>query len=652
MARPIVLSNGNLHVGLNKFGEVHDFYYPYVGLENHAAAKMLRHRIGVWTDGKISWLDDGSWQFSFQYHHRSLIGYMKAYNRHLGLSVESDDAVDFHHDLFMRNVHVINHADTPREIRLFMHQVFDIGDGAGNGDTAQYLPDSQAILHYRGNRAFVISGSVSESHSFDQYSIGLFGIEGHQGTFVDAEDGVLSRNNVEHGRVDSVVGFDLSLTPHSSSRVHYWIAAGTSIREALFTHEIMTEQGIIKRLMSSSRSWHEWLKPAEKEIAKIPSDRQDPFIKSILLVKSHIDNRGAVIASTDTTMLNYSRDAYSYCWPRDGAYAIWPLIRLGFTREPTLFFDFCKRVMNPKGYLMHKYQSDGALGSSWHPYIHANHPTAPPIQLDETAIVLFVFSQFYDRHRDKKILSHYYKSLVKPMASFLASYIDEKTGLPKASYDLWEEVFMTTTYTTAVVYGALVASSKIAEDSGDNESAVQWRAVADDIHEKAHHTLYNDVSGCFYKGICINQEVIEYDETIDASSFYGAFMFGLFDLDSQQLKKSAITIQQALAIPREDIKGFARYQNDRYARTNSTYPGNPWFITTFWTAQYLLEQNMTREANTLIEWCERYMLESGVLSEQINPDTHEFISVAPLTWSHAEYINTILDSVDDISTDS
>jgi hypothetical protein len=54
MPRPIVLSNGELHVGINNFGGIHDFYYPYVGLENHAAGKDLRHKIGVYVDGTIS----------------------------------------------------------------------------------------------------------------------------------------------------------------------------------------------------------------------------------------------------------------------------------------------------------------------------------------------------------------------------------------------------------------------------------------------------------------------------------------------------------------------------------------------------------------------------------------------------------------------
>ena len=57
MARPVVLSNGELHVGINNFGLVHDFYYPYVGLNNHSAGKSTQHRVGVWVDGQLSWLD-------------------------------------------------------------------------------------------------------------------------------------------------------------------------------------------------------------------------------------------------------------------------------------------------------------------------------------------------------------------------------------------------------------------------------------------------------------------------------------------------------------------------------------------------------------------------------------------------------------------
>ena len=50
MGRPVVLSNGQLFVGLDERGLVHDFYYPYVGLENLANARSSQHKIGVWVD--------------------------------------------------------------------------------------------------------------------------------------------------------------------------------------------------------------------------------------------------------------------------------------------------------------------------------------------------------------------------------------------------------------------------------------------------------------------------------------------------------------------------------------------------------------------------------------------------------------------------
>ena len=85
MARQIVLSNGELHVGLNKYGVVHDLYYPYIGFENHAAGNGLRHKVGVYVDGIISWTDDDTWTFSYHYPHTALIGHTLARNEKLGI---------------------------------------------------------------------------------------------------------------------------------------------------------------------------------------------------------------------------------------------------------------------------------------------------------------------------------------------------------------------------------------------------------------------------------------------------------------------------------------------------------------------------------------------------------------------------------------
>jgi GH15 family glucan-1,4-alpha-glucosidase len=645
MGRPLVLSNGELHIGINKYGLVHDFYFPYVGLENHAAGKSLRHRVGVWVDGRVSWLDEPGWEFSFRYFHRALIGHTVARNDEIGILLEFDDVVDANISAFMRNVHVVNMRPVERDVRLFMHQAFDIGDARSNTDTAQYLPDNHAILHYRGRRAFIISATTSDGVPFDQYTVGLFGIEGREGTYRDADDGELSFCNVEHGRVDSTLRFRMSIGAHSSQRIHYWIAAGTSIREALYVDNQVRKEGLTARMHMTANWWHSWLRPTVHVAEKLDPNYQEDFIRSAMIIKSQIDKRGAVIASTDTSVLNYSRDAYGYCWPRDGAYVLWPLIRMGYVDEAYRFFEFCRRGLQPGGYLMHKYRADGALGSSWHPYVHDGGEVAPPIQEDETALVLFVFAQFYNMHKTPRLLNEFYHTMVVPMANFLSGYVDKTTGLPRASYDLWEEVFLTSTYTTALTYAALHAAADLAEAAQDADSAVRWRTTADDISAAAHKYLYNQERKVFYKGVNVKNGEVITNDTIDVSSIFGVFMFGLYPVGSEELTNSIETLKRTFMLDQGRI-GLPRYENDQYYRVSGADSGNLWFITTLWLAQYYIETDESDEARKLIDWVsEAAMMTTGVMAEQVSPKDGSVISVAPLTWSHAEYLATLLDTV-------
>ncbi len=646
MARPVVLSNGELHVGINKFGLVHDFYYPYVGLENHAAGKYLRHMVGVWVDGVVRWLDDGSWDISFSYPHNSLIGHTVAKHNELEVMLEFDDAVDAEFSALLRNIHVITLSDKKRDIRLFLHQAFVIGDSRSNTDTGQYLPDDNALLHYRGRRAFVVGACDGIGRVFDQYAIGLFAIEGRDGTYLDADDGELSGNAAEHGRVDSTIRFKLDLEPQSSTRVMYWIACGTSTREALYVHKQIKKQTLHHRLEVTSTWWRNWMAPARKVVHKLHPDHQEQFLHSVMIIKAHIDKRGAVIASTDSGMLNYWRDAYAYCWPRDGAYVLWPLIRMGYKEEPYRFFEFCRRALNAGGFLMHKYRADGALGSSWHPYLHENGEVTPPIQTDETALVLFAFSQFYHLHGDHVLLKEFYEPMIVPMADFLASYIDERTHLPRPSYDLWEERFMTTTYTTAVTYAALMSAADLAELRRDSDRAVKWRAMADDIHAAATERLYNTDRAMFYKALIpAAPGEVTVDETLDLSSFFGAFMYGLFPVDSSRTSEAARTIEKLLKSTDPATPGFPRYEHDTYRRANDSSLGNWWFVTSLWMAQYYLETGREADAWKIIDWARDSMWPTGVLTEQVDPASGAEVSVAPLAWSQAEYLSTLLDTI-------
>ncbi|HET8690013.1 MAG TPA: glycoside hydrolase family 15 protein, partial [Candidatus Saccharimonadales bacterium] len=583
MAREIVLSNGELFVGLNNFGEVHDFYFPYVGQENHAAAKALRHHVGVFVDGSLSWLDDGNWEVKCRYHQDSMIGHVTAHQRNLQVSLEFDDCVDASQAALLRNIHVINHANQPRNIRLFMHQAFVISNSL-DGDTAQYIPDEKAIVHYKGHRAFVCAGRTVDGQAQDQFSVGLHGIEGHDGTFRDAEDGELSGNSVEHGRVDSILRFNLDIDKHNSKRVLYWVAAGTSQREAFKIHGRILKNGLMHYQTRTAGYWRNWLEPAMSMCHRLDKKYRQEFLTSLLVIKAHQDKRGAVIASGDTTMLNYARDAYAYCWPRDGAYALWPLLRMGYKDELIHYFNFIRHSLDgDKGYLMHKYQPDGSLGSSWHSYLHDGQ-TAPPIQEDETALTVFLFGRFIDKFAEDKLLKEFYPTMIKPMADFMAGYIDESTNLPQPSYNLWEEIYQINTYTTAVTAAALNEAADLADKLGKAEDALRYRTVADNIHTAADR-LWNEETQYFNRGLYVTDGELDVDSTIDVSSFYGVYMFGLFGDDDDRLAQAFTTLKLRLlgggvAAP--------RYENDAYNRQNGD-DSNPWILTTLWLAQYAIE---------------------------------------------------------------
>lgn len=641
-----ILSNGNLNIGLNEFGLVSDFYFPDNGYENHTLGEDLFHRVGVMTDSEFSWLHGGDWSFAVEYLPESLISKTVARNERLQIQLEFIDFVVSDFDIFARKVQVRNLANEPRNFKLFFHQNFSINGGRHLADTAQFLPEPRVILHYRGKRAFVVSaqkvnfeGEKQTFEDFHQYTVGLFGIENKLGSWLDAEDGILSGCNVEHGQTDSVVGFDFNLKANELSEFRYAISVADGHDLAFENYAKIRENNFEKVFAQTKKYWQKWLAPAVRVSKKLPEKYQKKFLESLLLVKSHIAKSGAPIASNDSEMLRHARDDYSYCWPRDALYAIWPLIRLGYRNEPQKFFEFCRDSLNADGFLAHKYLPNGELGPSWHPYSQGGDTRNLPIQIDETAGVLFLLGQFYRKFSDRKILDEFYENLAKPMANFLIGFLNEE-DLPKANYELWEMDFLSTTYTTSVVFAALRITSDLAREFGQAKDSEKWKNTAEKIRESAQEKLWNSERQYFYRGIWPSGER---DTKIDASSFYGAFLFELLDFNDSRLEKSFETLSNRFDSAQN--VGIPRFEHDVYYRFSDDYEANIWPIASLWRAEFLLSKGEKAEAEKILDWVTGRSSSTGVLPEQIDPRDLSWKSVAPLTWSQAEFVSALLDLI-------
>lgn len=640
MAKSLILANGNILVGLNNRGFVSDFFYPYVGVENHVRGEL--HKIGVWQRGRLSWLDSDEWNIDIDLDNDTFIGKMKCFNKNTNLELLFTNVVYNEKNIFLREIDIINHSENVEDVKIFFHQVFSIY-GTPQEDTAYYDPVKNAIIHYEGRRVFLIYGESSDI-PFTDYSLGLHGIEGREGTWKDAEDGHLSKNPIEHGHVDSTFSLSIIVHKNESKKIFYWITVGETKAEVYELHDYVKYRRPSELIESTTKFWRAWLNRQDYLRCDFTETRQiDLFKKSLFYIRGNIDNRGAILASGDSDMLQHGRDTYSYMWPRDGAMTVMALLMVGEYNISKHFFKFCNDVVEPDGYLMHKYRADRSLGSSWHPFIKDGDPILP-IQEDETALVLVALWEYYQKTKDIEFIEGHYNMVIKRMATFLVDFTDPDTGLPLPSYDLWEEKHGVSTFTSASVYAGLIAGAKFAHLFEKENDEMLFTNTAEKMRGSILSKLYSDDIKMFVKHLNTKNGEIIYDKTIDISSIHAIYTYGVLDINDPLVAECIKTIEEKLRI-HTGIDGVPRYEADRYYMQVEGIP-NPWYITTLWLAQYyakIAKKPKDLEVVTYwLNWVVTHSPASGVLSEQLHPFTGEQLSANPLTWSHAEYVRTIM----------
>lgn len=641
MARAVTIGNGSLLVGLDYRGQLRDLYYPHVGEANHVsgASGNFVHRIGVFCDGEMSWLDSDEWDIEIGSDEATSVGTMTATHKRLEVQLASRDAVHNEQNVFLRNFTLTNKSIKKRELKLFLSQQFRISESR-RGDTAFFDPRVKAIIHYKGNTTFLVNASINDVQ-FTEYNIGLFGIEGKEGTYMDATDGILEKNPIEHGSVDSVIGLSAELAAGASAEVQYWVVCGNTIPEVHTLDEYVIEETPGRLIDSTDAYWRAWLDKEPRDLSILPTELRTLYNRSLITMRVHTDNDGGIIASSDTDMLHHGRDTYSYVWPRDAAVIASALDISGYHDVATRFFTFIAKCIEPGGYMMHKYRSDGVLGSSWHPWMQQGVPQLP-IQEDETAATVFALWQHYERVRDLEFIESLYNPFIEPAAKFMCEYIEPTTGLPQASYDLWEEKYGTSTYTAASVYAGLMAASRFAMILGKDDDARTYQAIAQRMQTAIGTVLFDEETGMFVKHVRHTKDgELEFDKTFDTSSFYGLIVFEVFDIDDPRITRAAKAVRERLQV-HSNSKGYIRYENDGYYRMSDADTPNPWVITTLWMAQYLIKKatklTELKEPLELLVWTCSHATTGGVLAEQMHPNTRAHLSTAPLTWSHAEYV--------------
>lgn len=646
MARDLPIGNGNVLMNFDVHYNLRDIYYPYVGQENQAL-DHLSH-FGVWSAEDFFWIDDPELKKQAGYLNDSMVTNVRCAHDRLGLKLLLRDGVDVHDNVFVRKVQVDNAWDRERTVKLYFHLDLHLY-GNNVGDTVYYDPELRSLVFYKGHRYMSLSchETGQKESAPTSYAIGQKEMYRLEGTWRDAEDGQLGRHPIAQGSVDGTIELEVKLPPKGTKVVWFWICFGRDYREIAKLEGLVRSASPHATLQRTYNYWLRWLAQDRHDLQLLDEDIASFYKKSLLIIRSNTDNRGAIIAANDSDIMKFAKDTYSYMWPRDGALITHALDRSGYHALTKKFFQFCKRGLSDEGYLMHKYNPDGSVGSSWHPWVNGRGEKQLPIQEDETALVVYTLWHHHRLARTIDEARDDYEKLVLPSADFMVKYTDA-SGLPLPSHDLWEERYGVHLFTVASVYAGLLASAGFADYFHDKLRALHYRDKAARMKQAVEQQFYSEQEHRFIRSLYWNDEkqLYEQDLTLDAS-MYAMFDFGMFAPDDSRVASTMRAIRERLWVQTE-IGGLARYSNDYYHQVTkdiARVPGNPWFICTLWYAEYVIAAAQTdqdlKEAVDLLRWTMSHALPSGVLAEQVHPFTGEPLSVSPLTWSHSTFVKVV-----------
>ena len=642
MPKDIPVSNGSFLLNFDSDYQIRDIYFPYIGQENHSSGRPFI--FGVWVDGHYSKMGS-EWTKDLRYHNNSLVTDVFLKNEVLGVQLRCSDVVDIDLNIYIKKIEVINLKDKDRQVRFFFNHEFNLY-GNDIGGTAYFDPRTCSIIHYKVHRYFLISCWAHDQWGVQHFACGRRETSGELETLKETEDGELSGEACAWGSPHSTIGIWLDLPAKGTTDAYYWMAAGTSYGDVARLNLQVHEKTPEKLIGRSSKYWKTWVHKDSLQLEGLPDSVSDVFNRSLLILRTQIDNGGAIIAANDSDIIRFGKDTYSYMWGRDGAFVAAALVKAGYSHTCMKYFDFCTRALTDEGYLFQHYNPDGSLASNWHSWL-VDGKEVLPIQEDSTALTLWALWIHYESLKDIEFIRPLYNNLIRKAADFLVSYRDPQTMLPLPSYDLWEERYALHAYTVASVIAGLRAASNFAKIFEDVSLAQEYDVVAEEMTAGIKKHLYHDGLKRYARSGSRIEGGYELDEVIDISLLSLATL-GVLDPKDPRMIETANAVREQLWL-KTSVEGCARYQGDVYQFEENSpkdIPGNPWFIATLWLAEYFIDQaeNQEQLQATLpyLEWCEKNALSSGVLAEQVHPVSGASLCVSPLTWSHSAFVWTVL----------
>lgn len=347
----------------------------------------------------------------------------------------------------------------------------------------------------------------------------------------------------------------------------------------------------------------------------------------VLRLMTFAENGGIIAAGTTSLPevkgghRNYD---YRYVWLRDAAMIASALTRAGSDgKEERRFLSFIcdaihgvQRPVVPfftldKQPAPGEYHLNHLQGYAQSLPIRVGNDANDQLQLDAISNVLLAAKLIYNRFDTRE---HW--ELVAMLADYLTEHWHEK------DHGLWEETQLQH-YTSSKVVAA-VSLEYISEHSQEEEQRQRWKSAAADIRAFVEENcLTSEGAYAAYAG----------SEAVDVS----AILFPIWayvDADAPQVLKTIEVLE------RDHCQNhlFRRHLVDFDAKQEGAFLAG-----TFWVAQYWVMRRNWQKFEKVMDAALAFMNDVGLMPEEGDPETGEFLGNIPQTFVHASLIGAVID---------
>jgi GH15 family glucan-1,4-alpha-glucosidase len=596
-----IIGNGSLLATVSARGEIERLFWPNVDHGQH----LGELRLGIERNGTTVWLDDEPCSWKQSYADGSSV--LRTTAQLDGSAVEVTDLITPAEPVLVRGIRTTLSGRVVARIAPSLDG--DERSGAGYID-----PGSGALVFYLRGVALAVALVAPDAQTT------LREANGH----AETHDIVVHRAPVEGTISGSLV---------DEARVI--VAFGATPDEAIARIRRPASVGL--DVLAAERAAYDRESIALAEPASAEEGVGDLYARSLLVLEQLTDRQtGATIAAPEFDPSFEQSGGYGFVWPRDLGYVVLSFLAAGRGDLAVPALRWLAREQAPEGLWLQRYWTDGSLAPSWG--LH---------QLDETGMVLFAYEAAWRELGDAALDRELWPS-ARAAADFLCAFMDEETGLPLPSVDLWEQTDGQHSYSAAATYGGLVAGAAMAERH-EPSLADRYREAAERTRAGIETHLWSDEHGRYLRSRWVGRSdelgeeppaafdrplryptkavrsVDPEDARVDSSLLGLCWPFRAVDPASPRMRATIEAVEREL---RQLDGGVLRHAGDDYAG------GNPWLISTLWLGLAERQAGDHDGHRASLRYAVERQTTLGLLPEQVTREG-EPAWVVPLGWSHA-----------------